>query len=311
MVALRPRRRLRRQHGRGRREAGRARGARARRRGDGRRRRRGERGGDRGGGAGGRQHARRRDRGRHRHGPRRRRHARGGRGARRGRSPSSASCGCIGVTGYEGHCSLTPSASLRRERQHAAMGFLVEAAEAIRAAGLPAPIVSAGGTATWDWTAAYPGRDRDPGRLVRGDGQLPRRHGRRLRAVAVTVLATVISRRPDRVIVDAGQQVDRSARAGVDRGARPGRAQVRRGARHLRRHAGRPRCPSATSSSSLPGYARGDGQLVRRVPRRRGRPGGGHLARDPARSRPRRSAPISVRVGRSGGLRPGIDWSTI
>ena len=60
----------------------------------------------------------------------------------------------MGVTGYEGHCSLTPERDLRHQRQQAAMGILVETAEAIRGRGLPAAIVSAGGTATWDWTAA-------------------------------------------------------------------------------------------------------------------------------------------------------------
>jgi D-serine deaminase-like pyridoxal phosphate-dependent protein len=111
----------------------------------------------------------------------------------------------MGVTGYEGHCSLTPEPELRHQRQQAAMGFLVEAAEAIRARGLPAPIVSAGGTATWDWTATYPGvteiqagsytvMDNFHGAMV-GDFEN-----------ALTVLATVISRRPDRVIVDAGNK---------------------------------------------------------------------------------------------------------
>lgn len=110
-----------------------------------------------------------------------------------------------GVTGYEGHCSLTPEHELRHERQQAAMAFLVDVAEAIRAAGLPCPIVSAGGTATWDWTATYPGvteiqagsytvMDNFHGAMV-GDFE----H-------ALTVLTTVISRRPDRVILDAGNK---------------------------------------------------------------------------------------------------------
>ena len=111
----------------------------------------------------------------------------------------------MGVTGYEGHCSLTPERDLRHERQQAAMGILVETAEAIRARELPAAIVSAGGTATWDWTAAYPGvteiqagsytvMDNFHGAMV-GDFEN-----------ALTVLATVVSRRPERVIVDAGNK---------------------------------------------------------------------------------------------------------
>jgi D-serine deaminase-like pyridoxal phosphate-dependent protein len=110
-----------------------------------------------------------------------------------------------GVTGYEGHCSLTPDRELRRERQQAAMRFLVGVAESIRASGLPCEIVSAGGTATWDWTAAFPGvteiqagsyavMDTFHGAMVADFDQ------------AVTVLSTVVSRRSDRVIVDAGNK---------------------------------------------------------------------------------------------------------
>jgi D-serine deaminase-like pyridoxal phosphate-dependent protein len=111
----------------------------------------------------------------------------------------------LGVTGYEGHCSLTPERDLRYQREQDAMRFLVEVAEAIRAAGLPCPIVSAGGTATWDWTAAYPGvTESQAGSYVVMD----RFHGAMVGDFerAVTVLSTVISRRSDRVIVDAGNK---------------------------------------------------------------------------------------------------------
>src|SRR5581483_3961580 len=110
-----------------------------------------------------------------------------------------------GVTGYEGHCSLTPERELRHERQQKAMSFLVETADAIRAAGLPCPIVSAGGTATWYWTAAYPGvTESQAGSYVVMDNF----HGAMVGDFehAMTVLATVISRPPDRVIVDAGSK---------------------------------------------------------------------------------------------------------
>ena len=40
------------------------------------------------------------------------------------------------------------------------MSFLVAVAEQLERDGLPCPIRSAGGTATWDWTAAYPGITR-------------------------------------------------------------------------------------------------------------------------------------------------------
>ena len=111
----------------------------------------------------------------------------------------------LGLTGYEGHCSLTPERELRHGREQTAMRFLVGTAEALRAAGLPCPIVSAGGTATWDWTASFPGvTESQAGSYVVMDNF----HGAMVGDFehAVRVLATVISRPPDRVIVDAGNK---------------------------------------------------------------------------------------------------------
>jgi D-serine deaminase-like pyridoxal phosphate-dependent protein len=109
----------------------------------------------------------------------------------------------VGITGYEGHCSLTPDHDERLAKEQTAMGYFVEVAERLELAGLPVPIRSAGGTATWDWTAAHDGiteiqagtyavMDNFHGRMVAGFEH------------SLTVQATVISRRPDRVIVDAG-----------------------------------------------------------------------------------------------------------
>jgi D-threonine aldolase len=110
-----------------------------------------------------------------------------------------------GVTGYEGHCSLTPERDLRHRRQKAAMDFLVAVGEELRSRGLSGPIVSAGGTATWDWTATHPGvTEIQAGSYVVMDNF----HGAMVGDFepALTVLTTVISRRPDRVIVDAGNK---------------------------------------------------------------------------------------------------------
>ena len=109
----------------------------------------------------------------------------------------------LGVTGYEGHCSLTPDHDQRLAKERTAMAFLIEVAETFEHDGLPCPIRSAGGTATWDWTAAFPGiteiqagtyavMDNFHGRMVGGFEH------------SLTVMATVISRRPNRVILDAG-----------------------------------------------------------------------------------------------------------
>jgi len=111
----------------------------------------------------------------------------------------------LGVTGYEGHCSLTPEEELRAQKQRKAMSFLTQTAHELTAHGIPCPIVSAGGTATWNLTAADPNvTEIQAGSYVVMDNF----HGAMVGDFekALTVATTVISRPSDRVIVDAGNK---------------------------------------------------------------------------------------------------------
>jgi D-serine deaminase-like pyridoxal phosphate-dependent protein len=110
-----------------------------------------------------------------------------------------------GVTGYEGHCSLEDDVARRTVKQRAAMDLLLVAVAAIEEAGVSCPIVSAGGTRTWWLTAATPGiTEIQAGTYVLMDrfhsgvegGFEP----------ALRVLTTVISRRREWAIVDAGSK---------------------------------------------------------------------------------------------------------
>ena len=110
-----------------------------------------------------------------------------------------------GITGYEGHCSMTPDHDLRHERQRAAMTFFTDVAGQLEADGIPCPIRSAGGIATWNWTAAYPGlTEIQAGTYVVMDNF----HGRMVPGFehSLTIAATVISRQSGKVIVDAGNK---------------------------------------------------------------------------------------------------------
>jgi D-serine deaminase-like pyridoxal phosphate-dependent protein len=110
-----------------------------------------------------------------------------------------------GLTGYEGHCSLMPEHELRLAAQQAAMAFLVAVADAIGAAGIPVPVLSAGGTATWEWTSLDPRLGEiQAGTYVVMDNF----HGQMVPGFehSLTVQTTVISRPVDRVIVDAGSK---------------------------------------------------------------------------------------------------------
>src|SRR5712691_9242716 len=110
-----------------------------------------------------------------------------------------------GITGYEGHCSLTPDSDLRHQRQREAMKFFTGVAEMLEANGIPCKIRSAGGIATWRWTAAYPGlTEIQAGTYVLMDNF----HGQMVPGFehSLTIQATVISRQSDKVIVDAGNK---------------------------------------------------------------------------------------------------------
>jgi D-serine deaminase-like pyridoxal phosphate-dependent protein len=111
----------------------------------------------------------------------------------------------MGLTGYEGHCSLEFDEVKRHAMAHQAMAFLTGIAGDLADEGLDCRIVSAAGTGTWQVTSQYPGvTEIQPGSYATMDGHhrgLDPRFG-----WAVTVLATVISRRSDRIVLDAGSK---------------------------------------------------------------------------------------------------------
>ena len=110
-----------------------------------------------------------------------------------------------GITGYEGHCSLTPDNDLRHERQREAMTFFTGVADLLETNGIPSKIRSAGGIATWRWTAGYPGlTEIQAGTYVVMDNF----HGKMVPGFehSLTIQATVISRQSGKVIVDAGNK---------------------------------------------------------------------------------------------------------
>ncbi len=111
----------------------------------------------------------------------------------------------MGLTGYEGHCSLEFDTARRHAMADQAMATLTGIAADLAADGLPCQIVSAAGTGTWEVTSRHPGvTEIQPGSYATMDGHhrgLDPRFG-----WAVTVLASVISRRPDRIVTDAGSK---------------------------------------------------------------------------------------------------------
>ena len=199
-----------------------------------------------------------------------------------------------GITGYEGHCSLTIDSELRHERQREAMKFFTGVADLLEANGIPCPIRSAGGIATWNWTAGYPGiTEIQAGTYVVMDNY----HGQMVPGFehSLTIQASVISRQSGKVIVDTGNKSVAAptdvTMVGHDHHGLP----VRRGARHLLRSR------RLAAGGGRPGGARArvlaeHRELVRRVPRSPGRRRRRHLADHPARPRPPRPGPPRRRL---------------
>src|SRR5262244_3968336 len=110
-----------------------------------------------------------------------------------------------GLSGYEGHCSLTVDNALRHERQRQAMTFFTGVADLLEADGIRCGIRSAGGIATWRWTAGFPGiTEIQAGTYVVMDNF----HGKMVPGFehSLTIQASVISRPGGKVIVDAGNK---------------------------------------------------------------------------------------------------------
>ena len=111
-----------------------------------------------------------------------------------------------GVMGYEGHAVLIPDAEKRIAIARKALTTLSQHVEALRGAGLAPEIVSAGGTGTFDIAGNWPEvTEVQAGSYVFMDGAY-RIVRPDLGRPALTILATVISRRGERAIIDAGMK---------------------------------------------------------------------------------------------------------
>lgn len=110
-----------------------------------------------------------------------------------------------GMMGYEGHCMLEPDADLRVRKAHAAMDKLMDAVDYLAQHGFESPIISGGGTGTYNITGAHPRlTELQAGSYVVMDAF----HAQLIPGfpVALTVLGTIISRHGSRIILDTGRK---------------------------------------------------------------------------------------------------------
>ena len=113
-----------------------------------------------------------------------------------------------GLMGYEGHTLFIPDPAEKRAAVAAAIGRLLQARDAVQAAGMLCRIISAGGSGSYQYTADFPGVTE----LQAGGGIFACQYYTQVCHVeghrpAISVLATVVSRpAPDRAILDIGQK---------------------------------------------------------------------------------------------------------
>jgi D-serine deaminase-like pyridoxal phosphate-dependent protein len=110
-----------------------------------------------------------------------------------------------GLFGYEGHCMLEPDRKLRVTKARAANAALLEVADEFERRGLPTEIIAGGGFGTWDITGANSRfTEIHAGSYIFTDAfhrnLVPGFH------VALTVLATVVSRTGQMAVIDCGRK---------------------------------------------------------------------------------------------------------
>jgi D-serine deaminase-like pyridoxal phosphate-dependent protein len=110
----------------------------------------------------------------------------------------------VGLQGYEGHAQHIAGAQERRQAHAAAMQLLSQTAELLLDHGLPVEIVSTAGTGTCHFAAQWERvTEVQPGSYIMMDTHYRGVEGLGFET-ALTVLTSVISRRRDAAIVDAG-----------------------------------------------------------------------------------------------------------
>jgi D-serine deaminase-like pyridoxal phosphate-dependent protein len=117
----------------------------------------------------------------------------------------SAGLRFLGLQGYDGHLQLLSDPAERRAKCLEGLEQLIATRRLIERADIPVPVVTGGGTGTWEFVGGCEGvTEIQPGSFVLMDSAY---HAVRPEfGCALSVLATVISRRPKWYVLDAGSK---------------------------------------------------------------------------------------------------------
>lgn len=118
---------------------------------------------------------------------------------------ASAGLRFVGLQGYDGHLQLVADPAERKSRCFEALEKLVGTRRLIEKAGIPVEVVTGAGTGTWEFVSAYEGvTEIQPGSFVLMDSAY--QTVRPEFGCSLSIWATVISRRPDWYVLDAGSK---------------------------------------------------------------------------------------------------------
>jgi D-serine deaminase-like pyridoxal phosphate-dependent protein len=111
----------------------------------------------------------------------------------------------LGLQGYQGHLVMLPDLAERRLKTQEGLAALVATRRLIEQAGIPVPVVTGGGTGNWEEVGTFAGMTEiQPGSFVLMDCAY--QPVRPEFGCALSVLCTVISRRPRWYVLDAGSK---------------------------------------------------------------------------------------------------------
>jgi D-serine deaminase-like pyridoxal phosphate-dependent protein len=109
------------------------------------------------------------------------------------------------LQGYDGHLQMLPDPEEKKTKALQGLEALTGTRRLIEKAGIACGIVTGAGTGTWEYAAGFPGvTEIQPGSFVLMDcayHQVRPEFG-----CALTILATVLSRRPGWYVLDAGSK---------------------------------------------------------------------------------------------------------
>jgi D-serine deaminase-like pyridoxal phosphate-dependent protein len=111
----------------------------------------------------------------------------------------------VGLQGYDGHLQMLPDQTEKERRCREGLDQLLATRRLLEGEGIPVEVVTGAGTGTWSFAAEHPAlTELQPGSFLLMDAAY---HAVRPEfGCALSILATVVSRRPTWYVLDAGSK---------------------------------------------------------------------------------------------------------